>query len=171
MKALALLLILLFGTGSSLEGCGKGENENGHGWRSPAQIAPGKGRFARIIFFSGDVQPRMTPSHLAPPRKVLSRDLRVGTGKVARRGDRLNLYYYSVNYRTAKRVYFRWPPQQPLTIRLGNEHWERPLAGMRVGGRREVVVPSHLLFKTGTIDYLFELRRVGGRTGGDVSGR
>jgi FKBP-type peptidyl-prolyl isomerase-like protein len=50
-------------------------------------------------------------------------------------------------------------------LRLGSGDvalaYEEALVGMRVGGRREVIVPSHLLFRTGTIDYVVDLLRIG----------
>jgi FKBP-type peptidyl-prolyl cis-trans isomerase len=35
--------------------------------------------------------------------------------------------------------------------------WERGLKGMRVGGRRELIVPSRLAYDSGAVVYLIDL--------------
>jgi FKBP-type peptidyl-prolyl cis-trans isomerase len=106
----------------------------------------------------------MRPADRPPPKKVLLRDLKVGTGPVARIGARVAFYYYSVNYKTGKRTYYRWSPEPVSVNELTRIPWQEALVGMRPGGLREVIVPSHLQFHVGTIDYIFELLRVNGRS-------
>ena len=77
-------------------------------------------------------------------------------------GDRVEIHYVGINYKTGRTQYpGRWPPSEPLTLTLGSGAvavaYEEALVGMRVGGRREVIVPSRLLFRTGTIDYIVDL--------------
>jgi len=93
------------------------------------------------------------------------RDIEVGSGPLARRGDEVGIYYTSVNYRSGKKRFEEWPPpKQPYTLRLGlagiNDAWEEGIEGMRVGGRRELIIPSHLLYRTGTVDYVVDLVRI-----------
>jgi peptidylprolyl isomerase len=154
-----LVWIALLALGAWTAGCGGGKSEHS----SPVRMIryDPTGRFAAIALPVGGAQPKIEPAEKPPPQKVLRRDLRVGRGKIARAGDKLTLYYYSVDYETGKRLYLRWPPQKPLVHKLAEEPWEKALIGMRVGGRREVIVPSRLLFKAGTVDYLFELRGIG----------
>jgi peptidylprolyl isomerase len=40
------------------------------------------------------------------------------------------------------------------------EGWEESLRGMRVGGRRELIVPSKLAYGTGTLIYVIDLLKV-----------
>jgi len=157
---LIIFAVLVPALASGFPGCHEDEAIDSAGGppASPRTFASDKsGRFATVTFPADDAQPELRPSHRPPPKKVLVRDLEVGDGPVAGAGDTARLYYYSVDYRTGKRVYFRWPPEPALVHPLGNEPWEKALFGMRVGGVREVVVPSHLLFGTGTVDYVFEL--------------
>jgi FKBP-type peptidyl-prolyl isomerase-like protein len=147
-----------------LWGCAQNGETDATRQVQPAHIetfAAGKsGRFAKITVPS-DAPPTIRPSDRPPPRKILVRDLVTGAGRAARTGDQVTIFYYSVNYRTGKRTYFRWPPQPALELQLAETTWEQALVGMRPGGLREVIVPSHLLFGTGTVDYIFELVRVG----------
>jgi hypothetical protein len=83
----------------------------------------------------------------------------------------VKVYYLGVNYKTGKRTYFRWPSEPVLSTRLGNDAWEEALVGMRPGGLREAIIPSHLHLRTGTMDFLFNLVRVEGRPAGRDDGR
>lgn len=129
-----------------------------------------RSRFGTITLGSGKAQPKIHPPDKPKPRKILIRDLAIGTGPIARFGDRASIYYYSVRYETGERVYLRWPPEETLTERLIEpEPWHRAIVGMRAGGRREMIIPSRLLFSTGTMDYFIELVSVNGRGGGRQS--
>jgi peptidylprolyl isomerase len=121
-------------------------------------------RFGTIVEGEGRDQPDLEPSRLPPPKKVIYRDIKVGSGPPARHGDRVGVNYIGFNYETAEEQYHHWPPLPPLTFRLGfygdSKVWENSIEGMKAGGRREVIIPSKLLYDTGTIDYIVDLVRV-----------
>jgi FKBP-type peptidyl-prolyl cis-trans isomerase len=121
-------------------------------------------RFATITGLNGKGRPTIKPSDLPPPKKVLQRDLKAGSGPVAHRGDWVTINYVGVNYKTGKEQYGRWPPDVPLYRLWGYGEdgvgWEEGIKGMREGDVRELVIPSHLLYENGTIDYVVELARV-----------
>lgn len=100
---------------------------------------------------------------MPPPKKPFVRDLEVGSGPVARRGDEVDLYYVAVNYRTGKEEYANWPPEStaPFTLRIGSRvvspAWEKGIEGMRPGGRRELLIPARPRFKEAPLDYVVEL--------------
>ena len=106
----------------------------------------GKGRRAK---------PVIEPSDLPPPKRLLVRDLRVGTGPVAYQGDGVTIWYIDLYYKTGKEAFFGWgPPASPLIItRLGAGGtfvaMEEGIEGMRVGGRREMLVPARRGFNSG----------------------
>lgn len=124
----------------------------------------GGGPFAAISVGGKGTRPEVDPPDRRPPKKILLRDLEIGDGAVARRGDLVVVYYVGVNYRTGREQYGHWPPDEPTEIPLNfnteNKAWEESIEGMRAGGLREMIIPSHLLFGTGTIDYVLELARV-----------
>lgn len=124
--------------------------------------AAAEGYFAGVSGGDWNYPPDVVPPDRPPPRKVVFRDIEVGDGPVAHIGDRVEIHYVGINYKTGRTQYpGRWPPSEPLTLTLGSGAvavaYEEALVGMRVGGRREVIVPSRLLFRTGTIDYIVDL--------------
>jgi peptidylprolyl isomerase len=140
----------------------------GCGSDQAATSAEGRGvHFGTITGGKGQAKPRIHPPGGPPPKKPLVRDLKVGTGPVAHRGDTITVHYIAVDYKTGKERYENWPPTnkpKPFVFELGSggvsDAWEEGIEGMRIGGRRELIVPSKLLFQNGTLDYVVELVRV-----------
>lgn len=119
-----------------------------------ATFTEGEGRRAEL---------ELDPADRPPPKQFIARDLEVGSGPRARFGDRVAVWYMGINYRTGFGQFAIWPPRpKPLIVQLGlyAAAWEKGVVGMRVGGRREVIVPSSLTVNTGALDYVFDLVRV-----------
>jgi FKBP-type peptidyl-prolyl cis-trans isomerase len=83
------------------------------------------------------------------------RDIVEGRGRLAMRGDEITVRYVG---RLADGRAFTEPAEPPATFKLGNgiviEGWDRGLSGMRVGGRRQLVIAPDLGYgnkKTGAI--------------------
>lgn len=109
--------------------------------------------------------PHVVPPQGPPPKRLVIRELKAGSGPVARRGDRVAIKYVAFDYESGEESYWRWGPSAPaLPIRLGADQYSRGLdagvTGMRVGGRRELMIPSRLAFDEGAIIYVVELVRV-----------
>jgi peptidylprolyl isomerase len=85
----------------------------------------------------------------APPKKLETSDLIVGTGAEATAGDGVRVQYVGVNYRTGKEFDSSWG-REPFTFQLGAGEvipgWDQGVEGMRVGGRRELIVPPSLAY-------------------------
>lgn len=81
------------------------------------------------------------------PSGLYIRDLRAGTGEEARRGARVRVHYAGW-LADGTQIDARVPPDQPLEFRLGEREvirgWDEGIAGMRVGGQRQLVVPPDL---------------------------
>jgi peptidylprolyl isomerase len=150
----SFLITLLF-LGGLIGGGGPAEE--------PAAPPPAQeGRFGTITGGEGGKKLAIDPPPGPPPKGVLSRDLEVGDGAVARYGDEVEVYYIAVDYKTGKEKYSNWPPSpDPFGFRLGfgavNGTWQEGIEGMRVGGRRELIIPSHLFYGTGSVDYVVDL--------------
>ena len=75
------------------------------------------------------------------------RDLGVGSGATALQGKTVKLYY-NLWLADGTPVDSTQPPKGPIMFELGKheviEAWERGIPGMRVGGRRQFVVPPSL---------------------------
>jgi peptidylprolyl isomerase len=166
---LALGLVAASIMGSGFPGCEEdGENLKGEPPPVKTFTSDKSGRFGTITLNPGGDQPTIHPSDKPEPQRVITRDLKTGTGPVARVGDRVTLYYLSVGYQSGKRLYYRWPPQNPLTTRLTRgEPWHEAVLGMRVGGWREMIIPAGLFDPSLALDYFVEMVRVNGRGDGE----
>lgn len=119
-----------------------------------------EGPFLAISGRKGNRKPRFHPSGQPGPKKTLIRDLEVGSGPAAQRGDEVSFYYAGADHATGKIKYYGWPPNLPVTIRLGfgtfGRSWEKTIEGMKVGGIRQVIITAGYLFKT-PLDYVIVL--------------
>lgn len=77
---------------------------------------------------------------------------------------RITALYKAVAYSTEELYEERWDPRNPFEIDFGPglevEGWEKGMIGMRVGGRRELIVPSKMAYGTGALVYVVDLLRV-----------
>ena len=98
------------------------------------------------------------------------KDIRRGSGPPLTWNDRLTFRYVGVEYRSGKVFEARWA--KPFIIQaFGNGELlvgqERGMLGMRVGGRRELIVPERLAYNNGvgSLIYLTELVSIVRRPG------
>jgi peptidylprolyl isomerase len=91
-------------------------------------------------------QPKVAIPKGKPPTQLVVENLIEGNGEVAEDGDELSVVYVAVEYETGELFENSWG--FPFGFELGsgavNDGWEIGLEGMRVGGRRELVVPPKL---------------------------
>ena len=75
-------------------------------------------------------------------------DLRIGDGAEVVVGSTVTLHY--VGRLTSGTVFDASPPEAPVTFTVGDGEvilgWERGLPGMRVGGRRRLIIPPQLAY-------------------------
>ena len=83
-----------------------------------------------------------------PPANLEITDLVVGDGDEAVRGSQVTVQYVGVAYSTGDEFDASWNRGEPFTFPLGGgrviKGWDMGVAGMKVGGRRKLVIPSHL---------------------------
>ena len=83
----------------------------------------------------------------APPTTPEMSDLITGTGPAAKIGQKLTVQYVLATYSTRKVIQSSWTAQ-PYTFTLGAGQvitgWDKGMVGMRVGGRRELILPPSL---------------------------
>lgn len=84
----------------------------------------------------------------SPPRELVIDDLVVGDGDEAEPGARVTTHYVGQSWSNGREFDASWNRGQPLTFGLDQviTGWGRGLVGMRVGGRRLLVVPPDLAY-------------------------
>ncbi len=95
-------------------------------------------------------KPEVVVPESPPPSALQCRDLVVGDGKEAVAGTHVTVQYVGVSYSTKSQFDASWDRGQPFDFDLGGgmviDGWDQGVAGMKVGGRRELVIPPDLAY-------------------------
>jgi len=95
-------------------------------------------------------KPVVTVPKGAPPKKLVIKDIVVGSGQPASAGQTVTVNYVGVLYKTGAEFDSSWKRNQPFTTALSAGSvipgWVQGIAGMRVGGRRELIIPPNLAY-------------------------
>lgn len=85
-----------------------------------------------------------------PPKDLEIKDLWEGNGEIAEAGDFVKVHYVGVAFSTGEEFDASWNRGNPLDFRLGVGQvisgWDKGVEGMKVGGRRQLVIPAHLAY-------------------------
>jgi peptidylprolyl isomerase len=84
----------------------------------------------------------------APPTHLVVKDLIQGNGAAAKANGTVTVNYVGVLYKTGKQFDSSWSRNQPFTTPLTAGSiipgWVQGIQGMKVGGRRELIIPPAL---------------------------
>lgn len=82
------------------------------------------------------------------PADLVKNDLIVGTGNEAVKGRNVSVHYVGVAWSNGRQFDASWDRNEPFEFRLGAGQvisgWDEGVAGMRIGGRRELTIPPHM---------------------------
>jgi peptidylprolyl isomerase len=125
----------------ALAGCGGSDNENEAA--SPTDTsAPASTPAA--------TKPQVTVPKGKLPKTLVKKDLKVGTGPEATAGKTVNVQYVGVSALNGRQFDASWDRGQPFSFQLGSQQvipgWDQGVEGMKVGGRRELVIPPKLAY-------------------------
>jgi peptidylprolyl isomerase len=85
-----------------------------------------------------------------PPADLEVTDIWEGTGTEAKAGDTVEVHYVGVAFSTGEQFDASWDRGAPLQFQLGVGRviagWDRGVQGMRVGGRRQLIIPPGLAY-------------------------
>ena len=77
-------------------------------------------------------------------------DVVVGDGAEATAGKTVTVHYVGVAFRSGEEFDASWNRGEPFQFKLGKGQvipgWDQGVAGMRVGGRRKLTIPSALAY-------------------------
>jgi peptidylprolyl isomerase len=95
-------------------------------------------------------KPTVTVPKGAPPKKLTIKEIEKGTGAAAEPGDEVTVQYVGVGYKSKEEFDSSWSRNEPFTFLLGTGQvipgWEKGIVGMKVGGRRELIIPANLAY-------------------------
>ena len=129
-------------------GCGGGSDKSSDGADKPGDV---------VVWRNG--RPVAIAGQGLPPKKLVVKDVEVGTGRVLRNSSIGTFRYRNFDYRTGQQYEDWW--ERTFTTRFGKGEslaaWEKGLPGMRVGGRRELIVPAKESYAHTPEIYVLEL--------------
>lgn len=124
-------------------GCG-GDDDSSAGSTKPAGSAAAQSPPAE------KTKPEVTVPAGAPPKKLLIEDIEEGSGAAAKSGDVVTVQYVGVNYEDGEEFDSSWSRSEPFSFNLGGGEvipgWDQGIAGMKVGGRRQLTIPPGLAY-------------------------
>lgn len=93
-------------------------------------------------------KPFVEPHLGAAPDELVIEEIIEGDGDVARSGQTAVVHYVGVAASNGEEFDASWNRGDTFSFRLGAGQviagWDQGVAGMRVGGRRRLVIPAHL---------------------------
>ncbi|WP_318206895.1 FKBP-type peptidyl-prolyl cis-trans isomerase [Streptomyces sp. SJL17-1] len=85
-----------------------------------------------------------------PPKDLEIKDIWEGDGDLAEAGDFVKVHYVGVSFESGEEFDASWNRGAPLDFHLGAgqviKGWDQGVQGMKVGGRRQLVIPAHLAY-------------------------
>jgi len=93
-------------------------------------------------------RPTVTVPSGSPPTQLEASDLIVGTGPTAKAGENVTVQYDGYSWTYKKEFDASWNRGQAFSFALGEGQvisgWDEGVVGMKVGGRRELIIPPSL---------------------------
>lgn len=95
-------------------------------------------------------KPKVRVPKGAPPKQLEVKDIEEGSGAEAKSGDEVTVQYVGVDYKDGKEFDSSWSRSEPFPFTLGAGEvipgWDQGVEGMKVGGRRELIIPPELAY-------------------------
>ncbi len=95
-------------------------------------------------------KPKVTVPSGAPPKKLEIKEIEEGSGATAKAGDEVTVQYVGVGYDSEEEFDSSWSRNEPFAFGLGAGQvipgWDQGVEGMKVGGRRELIIPPNLAY-------------------------
>jgi len=137
---------------------------------TPAVTTPTSGPLSK--------EPKITVPKTPAPTKLVTTDLVKGAGTTAKAGDTVTVNYVGALYKTGKVFDASWSRNTTFNTALLStaviQGWVDGIPGMKVGGRRELIIPPALAYKNvsqgvipanSTLIFIVDLLKVGPTAG------
>jgi peptidylprolyl isomerase len=135
-------------------GCSEDKVKTNGDESSKAEKAPAADASLEPTATTGDPAPTTKPKVVVPngppPKKLVIKDVKKGTGPAVKAGDNIAANYVGVAYSTGKEFDNSYDRGEPIQFPLGTggviPGWDQGIVGMKVGGRRTLIIPSALAY-------------------------
>ncbi|HWH43258.1 MAG TPA: FKBP-type peptidyl-prolyl cis-trans isomerase [Thermoleophilaceae bacterium] len=151
VRAAALVSALALALAAS--GCGGDDDESAATTpqeTAPAETAPPAEDPAPAESGDEGSKPEVEVPKGDPPAKLEITDIEKGDGATAKSGDNVTVHYVGVSFSSGEQFDASWDRGQPFPFTLGQGDvipgWDEGVAGMKVGGRRMLVIPPDLAY-------------------------
>jgi len=145
VKRLVPILLLCAALALLVAGCG-GDDDSSTGSTGSSTSSAESGDGAVV----GKTKPKVTVPKGAPPKQLEIEEIEEGTGAEAKAGDEVTVQYVGVGYDSEKEFDSSWSRSEPFAFALGAGQvipgWDQGVEGMKVGGRRELIIPPELAY-------------------------
>jgi peptidylprolyl isomerase len=139
-----LMLTIAVCSGLLVAGCGGSDDA------STSSTAAAESTAATTESSAEKTKPKVSVPSGAPPAQLEAKELEAGTGAEAKAGDKVTVQYVGVDYKNGKEFDSSWSRNEPFSFTLGAGEvipgWDQGVEGMKVGGRRELVIPPELAY-------------------------
>ncbi len=148
MKRLALILFACLAL--AVAGCGSDDDSSTSSSESTATSTESSSESAPESSGGKKTKPKVTVPSGTPSKKLEIKEIEEGTGATAKAGDEVTVQYVGVGYDSEEEFDSSWSRNEPFVFGLGAGQvipgWDQGIEGMKVGGRRELIIPSNLAY-------------------------
>ena len=135
-----LILIALACTALAAAGCGS-DSDSGEPAASSTPAAEAT---------PAATKPEITVPKGKAPKKLVVKDIKEGSGPVAEPGKNVQVQYVGISFANGRQFDASWDRGEPFSFQLGAGQvipgWDQGVQGMKVGGRRQLVIPPDLAY-------------------------
>jgi peptidylprolyl isomerase len=147
----ACLALVVAGCGSSDDSSTSSSESTATSTESSEKSPAESGESAEKQSSGGEkTKPKVTVPSGPPPKQLEIKEIEKGTGAEAKAGDEVTVQYVGVGYDSKEEFDSSWSRNEPFSFALGAGQvipgWDKGVAGMKVGGRRELIIPSNLAY-------------------------
>ena len=146
MKPLTLIIALCAVLAIAVAGCGGSDDSTSESTESTAAETTAESNAP-----AEKTKPKVTVPKGAPPKKLEIKEIEEGSGAEAKAGDEVSVQYVGVGYKSGEEFDSSWSRgAEPFAFGLGAGQvipgWDQGVEGMKVGGRRELIIPPELAY-------------------------
>ena len=134
-----LILLVLACAALLVAGCGSDSSKESEATSTPAAAATPE-----------PTKPEITVPKGKAPKKLVVKDIKEGTGAEAKAGSNVTVQYVGTSFKNGRQFDASWDRGSTFSFGLGAGQvipgWDQGVQGMKVGGRRQLVIPPDLAY-------------------------